>query len=188
LFDVIIIWFFCVERRVSIFRETQLQADSPSSFISLLADNKNQSYLITHNASSFLDKFRSLTMVLGQLSALSAFAAASIFSFQASAFELHMYTTKQCTGTATTEVTQVENGCSNFRGGSSSGIINRWSNETDNALLLATYSDETCCHANLIETFTWTAGCSELKDGVQGWRVLDPNEPDKGKEGDNYSC
>ncbi|KAF2196390.1 hypothetical protein GQ43DRAFT_259484 [Delitschia confertaspora ATCC 74209] len=112
----------------------------------------------------------------------------SLMGSQATAFELHMYGTKQCTGMATQEITAVEKGCSTSGAGSVQAIINNWSGDSDNKLLLATYSDKSCCHANLIETLTWTAGCTQLQGGVQSWRVLDPNEPDKGKDGDNYTC
>ena len=106
-----------------------------------------------------------------------------------SAFETHLYTTEQCTGSATSYQLKVSDGCQTGRGGTISGMINNWLNEDDNKLILATYDDDKCCHANLIQMIDWQDGCIKLQAGMSSWRVLDPSDPDKGKKGEDYnSC
>jgi hypothetical protein len=130
----------------------------------------------------------SISSMPSSISLSAALALLALLPFHTTAFELHLYGTKQCSGLATAENATVEAGCISGRGGSVQAIINKWVSEADNKLLLVTYSDANCCHFNTLETMSWTDGCAKLADGTQSWRVLDPNEPDKGKDGEMYSC
>ncbi|KAF2175311.1 hypothetical protein K469DRAFT_702329 [Zopfia rhizophila CBS 207.26] len=114
--------------------------------------------------------------------------AISLFLSAASAFETKLYTSKQCTGTTSTFSKKVSDGCQTERAGSFQGIINSWTSEEDNNQLLVTYSDKTCCHANMMEMIDWKVGCQEAKSGVQSWRIVSQDDWDKGKAGDDYTC
>ena len=66
-----------------------------------------------------------------------------------------------------------------------------WINDVDNNLLLVTYSDNNCCHADMVEAYGLEDQCTPFGgQGVVSWRVIDPNDPDKckDKEIDNYAC
>ncbi|RDL40704.1 uncharacterized protein BP5553_00683 [Venustampulla echinocandica] len=106
----------------------------------------------------------------------------------AEAFISYLYTTQQCTGTTTSYNATIARGCSTDRAGEFLGLINKWDTDADNKVIFATYSDKRCCHANLIKIYNWSEGCEQVAGGAQSWRVLNPDEPDKGKEGDDYSC
>lgn len=126
--------------------------------------------------------------MFAKISPATALMLLSILDSVATAFNFTTYGTPQCTGLSVIEVTDIAKGCMETKGSGVSAIISRWTSEADNNLLIALYSDNTCCHANVLDTVVWTAGCSEVPAGVHSWRVLDPNDPDKGKEGDNYTC
>ncbi|CAI6331771.1 unnamed protein product [Periconia digitata] len=118
----------------------------------------------------------------------AALLVLGLLGTQASAFTLMTYTSTSCTGLSPEEETSVDKGCTTYTNGKFRSIINNWSSNDDNKLLLAFYSDEKCCHANMVETFSWTDGCQEVKDGIKSWRVVDPDEPEKGKKGEDYMC
>jgi hypothetical protein len=73
-------------------------------------------------------------------------------------------------------------------GRTTGALINPWTSEEDNKLILATYSDASCCHANLVQMLGWDDDCVALKGGVKSFRALDPEEPDKEREGESYVC
>ena len=116
------------------------------------------------------------------------FAITTLLSSSTFAFTTGFYTGKTCTGAAMTLEPKVSDGCHTEGAGSFQGIINKWKDESDNKLILATYSDGVCCHSNLIEMIDWQDGCFQAMSGAQSWRVIDPNEPEKGKEGETYAC
>ncbi|KAH7395020.1 hypothetical protein DE146DRAFT_67929 [Phaeosphaeria sp. MPI-PUGE-AT-0046c] len=108
-----------------------------------------------------------------------------------SAFQITTYTSKMCTGASAKVTLNVADGCNTFRAGETQAIIMPWLSDMDNDQLLVTYSGETCCHADMTATYGWEDGCTPfVVQGVKSWRVIDPNDPDKGKESeaDNYAC
>lgn len=115
----------------------------------------------------------------------------ALFTLNVSAFNISTYTSKQCSGLAASIQLNVADGCNRFRAGESQAIIMPWLSDLDNEVMLATYSTEYCCHADLIETYGWADECTPFtQQGVQSWRVIDPNDPDKGvqEEMSDYSC
>lgn len=108
----------------------------------------------------------------------------------AEAFETRLYNTKHCTGLSAVKKKKVSvtEGCVTDRVGEMAGVINEWSSEADNGLVLAMFSGSECCHANLVATYDWEVRCLEVPAEVGSWRVLDPNKSDEGKSGDNYLC
>ncbi|PGH20076.1 hypothetical protein AJ80_03726 [Polytolypa hystricis UAMH7299] len=104
------------------------------------------------------------------------------------AFRIGLYTNGRCTGQRSQFTANLASGCSNERAGTFGGIINEWESEKDNKVLLATYSDRNCCHANLIQMVDWTDGCVALEGTANSWRVVNPDDPDAGKEGEDYTC
>jgi hypothetical protein len=68
------------------------------------------------------------------------------------------------------------------------GVISRWNSEEDNNAIIAFYTDDKCCHTTKLQTITWTDGCFELMAGAKSLRVLNPEEPDRGIEGETYIC
>lgn len=104
------------------------------------------------------------------------------------AFEIRLYNTEHCTGLSTVKNVSVTDGCVTDRVGEMAGVINEWSSEADNGLVLAMFSGSECCHANLIATYDWEVRRLEVPAEVGSWRMLDPNKSDEGKSGDYYSC
>ncbi|KAF7541545.1 hypothetical protein G7Z17_g11938 [Cylindrodendrum hubeiense] len=126
-------------------------------------------------------------MMASSFRLLTAIMALSL-PITVTAFEVRQYSTEQCSGLVTTKNVTVTDGCMTDNVGEMAGIINRWSDEDDNGLVLATFSGSECCHANLIAAYGWEVQCVEVSSEVGSWRVLDPNKPDEGKSGDYYSC
>jgi hypothetical protein len=115
----------------------------------------------------------------------------SILILRSTAFDIMTYTSKRCTGLQAPVTLNVEDGCNTFRAGEAQAFIMKWQSEADNDRLLVTYSDNNCCHADMIEAYGWEDECTAFGGlGVGSWRVIDPNDPDKGKaeEMDNYAC
>lgn len=116
----------------------------------------------------------------------------TIFTFSiplASALSVSLYSGKdQCTGgVGGFENIGVKDGCQKAGAGRAKNFINGWVGDADNDLLLVTYSDEFCCHANKVETFGWSDSCRPIK-AFGSWRIIDPKDPDKGKKGEDYTC
>jgi hypothetical protein len=150
---------------------------------------KNQTYLYHHDIEeTFLVKSHSIPIMIGKTSAAIACTVLGLLSIQASAFDLSVYGGDRCNGAAASGPIGVGDGCQKTPGSGLSSIILEWTHEDDNKLVFATYSDGNCCHARMIETLDWQAGCTVVKGGAQSYRVLNPDEADKGKEGDVYTC
>jgi hypothetical protein len=110
-----------------------------------------------------------------------------LLASSAVAFKTSMYTQKSCTGMAVGYDKKVLDGCQEAIA-NVAGMINLWESEDDNNQLLVTYSDKTCCHANMIQMINWKVGCQTVTGGVGSWRVLNAGNWDQGKAGDNYTC
>ncbi|KAL6869956.1 hypothetical protein ACO1O0_001291 [Amphichorda felina] len=119
----------------------------------------------------------------------TSFAALLLVSL-ASGFNVHQYPSKQCTGSQVSEPgVNADKGCVVAREDSyTSGLINEWAEDADSSLVLALYSDTSCCHANLIKTVDWEDSCIEIESGVTvgSFRAVDPANPDGG--GSYSSC
>lgn len=114
-------------------------------------------------------------------------ALAPAFAIYANAYMLSMYDSSRCTGMGTTMNLTVGSGCQNDRDNFNS-IINRWDSEEDNEVMVAMYSDHKCCHTSKLQTITWTDECYKIMEDVKGMRVVNPGDPDKGKDGETYTC
>jgi hypothetical protein len=107
------------------------------------------------------------------------------------AFDIKSYNTKECTGQSDFLRLNLINGCNKAPAFGVQAIIMPWGGEPDNNRLLATYSTESCCHADLIDTYGWEDKCTPFNNqGVKSWRVIDPEDPDRGveKERSKYAC
>ncbi|PVH92231.1 hypothetical protein DM02DRAFT_295775, partial [Periconia macrospinosa] len=69
-----------------------------------------------------------------------------------------------------------------------------WTKEEDNDLMIAFFYDESCCNGQTSEISIrtgWTDKCKYVPSGsgwYKSWRVMDPNDINKGKEGEKYEC
>ncbi|KAF2675759.1 hypothetical protein K458DRAFT_411002 [Lentithecium fluviatile CBS 122367] len=119
---------------------------------------------------------------------LSLFALAAITS----AFDVKMYTSKNCAGTIFGKTLNVNDGCTKYGAGVAEAIILPWRSEQDNDQLLVTYSDDNCCHASKIEAYGWSDECIPFThQAVKSWRVVDPIvDPDRGRadQVEDYTC
>lgn len=108
--------------------------------------------------------------------------ATVLFASLASAFDIHQYSSKQCTGSRVSETgVNADKGCVVAReDGYTAGLINEWAEDADNNLVLALYSDTNCCHANLIQTVDWEESCIEIDSdvAVKSYRAVDPENPE----------
>ena len=112
-------------------------------------------------------------------------------SLQVLAFNITTYTSQICTGLGASIQLNVADGCNEFRVGETEAIIMPWLSDLDNDQMLATYSTDTCCHADLIDTYGWADDCTPFSfEFVRSWRVFDPDDPDKGvqEELPDYRC
>lgn len=115
----------------------------------------------------------------------------AMLCFKAIAFDITSYDTEECTGLGSNTKLEINDGCQTPPGSGARAVIIPWKAIADNNLLLATYSTERCCHADLIDTFTWTEECTPFTgEGVRSWRVIDPEDPDKGiqEQRSDYAC
>ncbi|KFH42894.1 hypothetical protein ACRE_063670 [Hapsidospora chrysogenum ATCC 11550] len=111
----------------------------------------------------------------------SSLATLLLASF-AAGFDVHQYPSKRCTGLLVSEHgVNANKGCVTARAdGYMASLVNDWAEDADNNLVLALYSDENCCHANLVMTVDWEESCIEIETGktVGSFRAVDPNNPD----------
>jgi hypothetical protein len=113
----------------------------------------------------------------------------TILSFlsTAAAFKTSIYSVSTCIGMGTTYEKNVADGCeeaiTNF-----DGVINKWTSEADNKQLLVTYSDKTCCHANMIQMIDWAEGCQKVNSEAGSWRIVSEDDWDLEKAGDSHTC
>jgi len=110
-----------------------------------------------------------------------------LLSATTNAFMVSIYETSTCTATGTTLNVTVESGCQNDWGNLAT-VKSEWDTEMDNKVMIALYSEELCCDAAKIQTITWTDGCFEVMSDARSFRVVDPDSPDTGKEGEVYTC
>ncbi|KFH46511.1 hypothetical protein ACRE_025920 [Hapsidospora chrysogenum ATCC 11550] len=108
--------------------------------------------------------------------------AALVLASLAASFNVAQYLSKRCTGLLVPEhnVT-ADRGCVVAReDGYLAGLVNDWTGDEDNNLVLALYRGKTCCHADLIKTVDWEDSCIEIESGetVGSFRAVDPNVPD----------
>lgn len=100
----------------------------------------------------------------------------------ATAFDIHQYSSTRCTGSRISQLgVNADKGCVTAReDGYTSGLINEWTEDADNNLVLALYSDKNCCHANLIKTVDWEESCIEIESDETVWsfRAVDPEDPE----------
>lgn len=106
----------------------------------------------------------------------------------ATAFVTTFYANAECKSENVAYTKEVSDGCQTDRPINFSGMINYWEDHQDNFLLLVTYSDKSCCHANTIQTFDWEDGCQAITGDVQSWRIVSSDDWDRGKAGESYSC
>lgn len=111
-----------------------------------------------------------------------------LFVSSAAAFNTSMYTSESCTGLGVGYDKQVSDGCQTDGTANLAGIVNEWASEEDNKQLLVTYKEMNCCHANMVQIINWKVGCQEVTSGVGSWRILNADDWDSGKAGDNYTC
>ncbi|KAF2868835.1 hypothetical protein BDV95DRAFT_609742 [Massariosphaeria phaeospora] len=103
------------------------------------------------------------------------------------AFSVRASDVQGCRGTGVSATMSVDGGCQ--AGMTQIGSLNiGWSADTDNDLVVVLYTDDKCCHAAQAETLDWSDVCQQAPDGVKSWRVVDPNDPGKGKQGEDYEC
>ena len=109
-----------------------------------------------------------------------------------SAFNVKMYTSKNCAGAISSMMLNVNDGCTKYGAGVAEAIILPWASEQDSNELLVTYSDDNCCHATKIEAYGWSDECIPFTNqAVKSWRVVDPMvDPDRGRADqiEDYTC
>jgi hypothetical protein len=100
----------------------------------------------------------------------------------AAGFDVVQYPNKRCTGmSVAARGVNAEKGCVVAReDGYTAGMINDWTGDGDNNIILALYTGTKCCHANLIKTVDWEDSCIEIESGarVGSFQAVDPNDPD----------
>ena len=105
-----------------------------------------------------------------------------LFASLAAGFDVSQYPNKRCTGmSVTARGINADKGCVVAReDGYTAGILNGWTGDGDNNVVLALYTGTKCCHANLIKAVNWEDSCIEIESGatVGSFRAVDPNDPD----------
>lgn len=113
----------------------------------------------------------------------------SLLFATASALEINLYGNGQCTGrVAVTSEAKPADGCQTALLSNYGGIINNWSGDDDNNYMFVSYSDDNCCHNNMVEQISWDDGVCQKVQQARSYRIVNVDEPDKGKDGQIYSC
>lgn len=109
----------------------------------------------------------------------STYAVLASMTTLAMGFDLLQYSSSKCTGSSQSEKgVKPDRGCVQARPDAFDGLINTWTDEEDNDLVLALYSDESCCHANVVQIANWDESCIEIKESVRSFRAVDPKNPE----------
>lgn len=105
------------------------------------------------------------------------------------AYNITLFETAECEGKSTNVgLLGVGDGCQKLDG-AMSGLGVGWSGDDDNELVLMTFGDENCCNGIAGTAMGWSADCQGVATVVtKSFRVMDPNDINKGKEGQNYEC
>ncbi|KAF2814143.1 uncharacterized protein BDZ99DRAFT_459852, partial [Mytilinidion resinicola] len=106
------------------------------------------------------------------------------------AFSITWIENSECEGkTAPLGELKLTDGCQKVGGGNSTGMEGLnigWTTAEDNDLVVAFFGDENCCNGINIGSSGWTPDCTSSV--MKSYRVMDPNDINKGKDGENYDC
>lgn len=120
---------------------------------------------------------------------LFARTVALAFAATTAAYNVTLYNTADCTGDQLTILGDfsVEKGCQKIEGDIKGSIKIEWSGDADNAVSFSTYRGDKCCTAYFEKTLMWQDECMEV-GAVRSFRIIDPEDVAKGKEGEDYQC
>jgi hypothetical protein len=109
------------------------------------------------------------------------------------AFDITLFSTDDCTGNKTKPLKDIKisDGCKNIEGDITGSAWVDWSSEDDNAAILVLHRGDKCCIGEFQRVFMWQDECLPIIGGAavaNSIRVVNPEEVEKGPEGEDYMC
>jgi hypothetical protein len=115
----------------------------------------------------------------------------SLMATSTFAFNITLHKTNECEGTVKVyEKIKLEDGCQKIDHSSDTmmGISAQWTEESDNDLSIAFFSNDNCCNGGPAGSRGWGLDeCTGLSM-IRSFRIMDSSDINKGKKGDNYEC
>jgi hypothetical protein len=116
---------------------------------------------------------------------------ASLMATTALAFDVTIHKTNFCEGTVKVyEKLKLGDGCQKIPDGGAAvmGMSAQWTEDSDNDLSIAFFSNENCCNGGPSGSRGWGVDeCTGL-GMIKSFRVMDSSDINKGKKDEKYEC
>lgn len=115
----------------------------------------------------------------------------TLFAASTFAFNVTLHENTYCEGTLKVyEDIKVEDGCQKVEAvnSQSGGITVQWTDKKDNDLSVAFFDNDNCCNGGPEGSRGWGVDDCTSMNTAASFRVMDPSDINKGKEGENYEC
>lgn len=119
----------------------------------------------------------------------SLLACLALAATTCTAFNVTLFASKDCTGNKKKNLgdLKVSDGCKKLEGDIKGSVFIDWMTEADNAAVFTAYGGEKCCVLKFVDSLKWQDECMDISK-LDSIRVVNPDDLEKGKKGENYMC